>query len=62
MQSVAARKAYFRRMERKVAFARRGNKQALMAELYAERLEDLRAVADRSLYPQDPPPQMELSI
>ena len=58
----AARKSYFLRMERKLAFARRGNKQALLAELSAERLKDLRAVAERGLWPQDPPPQMELSI
>ena len=58
----SARKAYFRRMERKVAFARRGNKQTLMAILCAERLKDLRAVAERGPLSQEPLTQMELTL
>jgi hypothetical protein len=44
----AARKRQFAAMERAVVYARRGNKQIAQAALVAERLKDLRAIADRS--------------
>ena len=44
----AARKRHFTAMERDVLYARRGEKLAAMRKLQAERLADLRAVADRT--------------
>jgi len=43
----AARRAQFRKMELKVAFARKGKRQDALAMIRAERLKDLFAVADR---------------
>ena len=44
----SARKREFLRLERTVLYAPRGKKRAAQAHLRAERLLDLRAVADRT--------------
>lgn len=43
----AQRKRQFSRLEKKIAFARKGQKRILQRAIYAERLSDLRAVAER---------------
>lgn len=44
----AARKRQFRKLELNVAFSPKGKRQAAMNTIRAERLRDLRAVADRN--------------
>ncbi len=44
----AARKRQFVKLEQAVLYARRGHTAAAMKQLCAERLADLRAVADRT--------------
>jgi hypothetical protein len=48
MTTPAARKRQFATIERAVLYARRGNKRIAQAAIAAERLKDLRAVADRT--------------
>ena len=58
----SARKRQFTTMERDVMFARRGKRIAALRKLQAERLNDLRAVADRTREGWTPPEPVQADM
>jgi hypothetical protein len=58
----ATRRRQFVQLERKVAFARKGKRQEAQAVIRAERLKDLRAVADRTRDGWMPPEPVQIDM
>lgn len=60
MTSTSTSKQRYHQLERKAAFARRGQKLKALAALYKARHNDLRAYVARGPIVNAPPPQLDL--